>query len=167
MATNLNETAQRSGKTQTLNEVLMQLGYLQPEAKPATQDELLVALLYCTQRLQVDLYGFMVEPWDWIVALQWMQDNGKFKSKPKRPPFTAFNLWLKNNNVPQLHEQCSVRNLTYVNNKIVGARYPWTNVPWEPNVLRRWRVMYRLMAMIWNALSEHDNMSRNCALKHA
>ena len=99
-------------------------------------------------------------------ALQWMQDNSKFKSNPKRPPFAAFNLWLKSNNVQQPHEQCSVRNLTYVNNKIAGARYPWTEVAWEPNVLRRWRVMYRLMGMIWNALSEHDDMSRNKASKH-
>lgn len=165
MATNQNETA-RSGKTQTLNEVLVQLGYLQPETEPATQDELLVELLHCTQRLQVNLYGFMVEPWDWLVALQWMQDNSKFKSNPKRPPFAAFNLWLKSNNVQQPHEQCSVRNLTYVNNKIAGARYPWTEVAWEPNVLRRWRVMYRLMGMIWNALSEHDDMLRNKASKH-
>ena len=162
----MQNSAQRSGKTQTLNEVLMQLGYLQPDTKPATQDELLVALLYCTQRLQVNLYGFMVEPWDWLVALQWMQDNAQFKSNPKRPPFAAFNLWLKNNKVPQLHEQCSVRNLTYVNKKIAGARYPWTEVMWEPSVLRRWRVMYRLMGMIWNALLEHNEVLRNKALKH-
>lgn len=161
-----NETA-RSGKTQTLNEVLKQLGYLQPEAKPATQDELLAALLHCIQRLHVNHYGFMYDAWDWIVALQWMQDNGKFKMNPSRPPYAAFERWLKQNNVPQPHEHCSVRNLTYVNKKIAGARYPWTDVLWEPSIMRRWRAMYVWMNLIWNTLSQHNDVLRKGVSEHA
>lgn len=160
-----NETA-RSGKTQTLDEVLKQLGYLQPESKPATQDELLVALLNCTQRITFRLYSFMNQSWDWIVALQWMQDHAQFKTNPKRPPFEEFKRWLTNNNVPQPHKQCSARNLTYINKIIAGARYPWTDVEWETNELRRWQVMYRLMGMIWDALSQHNDVLRNQASRH-
>ena len=165
MATNQNDSA-RSGKIETLNEVLVQLGYLKPEAQPATQEELLVALLECTQRISVNEFGFMYEAWDWMVALQWMQDNRLFKSNPKRPPFTPFEQWLHDHNVPQIHQRCSTRNLTYTNKKIAGARYPWTDA-WElGNALGRWRTMYHLMTKIWRALSQHNEVLRNKASKH-
>lgn len=164
---NNNEQTARSGKTQTLDEVLTRLGYLQPETQPATQEQLLVMLLDCTQRITSrDCYGFMYESWDWIVALQWMQDKGMFRTNPKRPPFAAFKLWLHKHNVPQRHEQCSTRSLTHVNKMIAGARYPWREVKWEPNIVKRWREMYRLMNWVWKKLSEHNDVSRNDASEH-
>lgn len=161
-----NETA-RSGKTQTFNEALILMGYLRPNAQPATQDELLVALLCSIQRFQLNLNGFMFDAWDWLVALQWMQDHHLFKSNPKRPPFAAFKLWLKAHNVPQLHEQCSVRTLTYANKMIAGARYPWSNTAWTPSIVRRWGVMYRLMNLFWDKLSRHNDMLRKHSSEHA
>jgi hypothetical protein len=152
---NQNETA-NSGKKQTLDEVLEQLGYRKSDFQQATQEEILVAVLASVQRISVNLYGFMDESWDWFVALQWMQDHNQFKSNPKRPPFAAFKAWLHEHNVPQTKEQCSTRSLTHVNQKITGARYPWKGVMWEPNVLPRWRVMYRLMDRIWLALSSNE-----------
>jgi hypothetical protein len=135
--------------------VLEQLGYRKSDFQLATQDEILVALLSSVQRTRVGNYEFMCESWDWLVALQWMQDHGMFKSNPKRPPFAAFKNWLHDNKVQQLKEQCSTRSLTHVNTKIAGARYPWESLLWEPNVLPRWRVMYRLMNRIWLTLSDH------------
>ena len=161
MASNLNETA-RSGKTQTLDEVLGQLGYLQPETESATQDQLLVVLLECVQRITVgERYGFMYESWDWLVALQWMQDKGMFKTNPQRPPFAAFTRWLHQHDVPQLHQQCTPHSLRHANEMIAGVRYPWTEVEWEPNVIKRWHAMYRLMNSVWKTLSRHNDMSRN------
>ena len=139
MATNQIETA-RSGKTETLNEVLIRLGYLQPE-KP-TQDQILAAILTRIQAMYVGDIVLMSSNEDWLIVLQCLQDHGFFKSNPKRPPFAAFIQWLEQNNIPQFIAQCSVRNLTYVNNKIAGARHPWKDVTWEPYILKRWRILY-------------------------
>ena len=164
--TTTNDTA-RSGKTQTLDEVLVQLGYSEPEAQTATQDQHLVMLLECVQRITMpDCYGFMYESWDWLVALQWMQDKGMFKTNPQRPPFAAFSQWLHKQDVPQLHTQCTTHSLRHANKMIAGARYPWTDVHWEPNVIRRWHAMYRLMNSIWKTLSRHNDMSRNEVSEH-
>ena len=157
MATNQIETA-RSGKTETLNEVLIRLGYLQPET-PATQEQVLVAILTRIQRMHTEWYTLMTEHWDWLVVLQCMQDHGFFKSNPTRPPFAAFDQWLRHHNVPQLLAHCSVRNLTYVNKKIAGARYPWTNVQWEPYVLKRWRVTYDTLAKMLKQLQDTNPCS--------
>ena len=94
------------------------------------------------------------ENWDWLVVLQCMQDHGLFKSNPSRPPFAAFNQWLRHHNVPQYRTRCSVRNLTYINNKIAGARYPWTEVKWEPHILKRWRVTYVTLAKMLKELQD-------------
>ena len=158
MATNQNDTA-RSGKTETLSEVLTRRGYLKPEH--ATQDDYLVAILTRIQRMLTPDYVLVTEDWDWIVVLQCMQDRGMFKSNPVRPPLAAFNLWLKTHEVPQLLAHCSVRNLTYVNNKIAGARYPWTNVQWEPFVLKRWRVLYYNLDKMLAELQTMDFSNHN------
>ncbi len=108
--------------------------------------ETLRSALERIQRKYVENRNFlMAEDWDWIVVLQCMQDHRLFKANPKRPPLAAFERWLRENKVPQYLSHCSVRNLTYVNNKIAGARYPWTDVRWEPAVLWRWRVLYRTL----------------------
>lgn len=157
MESNAEQTA-RSGKTETLNEVLIRLGYLQPET-PATQEQVLVAILTRIQRMHTEWYILMTEHWDWLVVLQCMQDHGFFKSNPARPPFAAFDQWLRHNEVPQLLAHCSVRNLTYVNKKIAGARYPWTNVQWEPYVLKRWRITYDTLAKMLKQLQGTNSCS--------
>lgn len=117
-----NETA-RSGKTETLEQVLTRI-----------------------QRMHVpNRYILMSEHWDWLVVLQCMQDHHLFKSNPKRPPLAAFEQWLRKQHVPQLLAHCSVREMSYANTGIRGARYPWADVHWEPYVLERWRVLYRTL----------------------
>lgn len=144
MATNQNETA-RSGKPETLNEVLIRLGYLKPEQ--ATQDDILVAILTRIQRMHVpDRYLLMCEHWDWLVVLQCMQDHNLFKSNPKRPPLAAFDQWLHEHNVPQLLAHCSVYEMSLASRNLRNARYPWAGVTWEPYVLDRWRVLYRTLS---------------------
>ena len=113
----------QSGKTETLDQVLER-----------------IQRMYIPERLYL-----VWEDWDWLVVLQCMQDHGQFKANQQRPPLAAFERWLRENNVPQYRARCSVRNLTYVNKKIMGARYPWTDVTWEPHILKRWRVLYRAL----------------------
>ena len=150
-----NETA-RGGKTQTLTELLEQMGFCPSNLQSATQDQQLVALVTSVQKLSCnDRFVFMAESWDWIVALQWMQDHGMFKTNLTRPPFSAFKAWLHHHNVPQTRTCCSLRSLTHVNQKIAGAHFPWRDIHWESNVLQRWRVMYQLMDRIWSTLTEH------------
>ena len=144
MASNADQTA-RSGKTETLNEVLIRLGYLKPET-PATQEQVLVAILTRIQRMHTEWYTLMTEHWDWLVVLQCMQDHGFFKSNPARPPFAAFDQWLHEHNVPQLLAHCSVYEMSLASRNLRNARYPWAGVTWEPYVLDRWRVLYRTLS---------------------
>ena len=143
----LQDTA-RCGKTETLNDVLIRLGYLNPKNQPHTQEQILVAILSRIQRMHVGLYTLMSEHWDWLVVLQCMQDYNLFKSNPKRPPLAAFDQWLHEHDVPQLLAHCSVREMSYANTGIRGARYPWADVHWEPHVLDRWRVLYRTLGKL-------------------
>jgi hypothetical protein len=153
MAINQIETA-RSGKTETLNEVLIRLGYLQPETL-ATQEQVLVAILTRIQRMHTEWYTLMTEHWDWLVVLQCMQDNNLFKSNPQRPPLSAFVRWMHAQNVPQVLAHCSMRKMSYANNMINGARYPWTDATWEPYVLKRWRVLYRTLSKMLYEMNVH------------
>lgn len=137
-----------SGKTETLNEVLIRLGYLNPEMQPYTQEQILVAILSRIQRMHVGLYTLMSEHWDWLVVLQCLQDHNLFKSNPKRPPLAAFDQWLRQQNIPQLLAHCSVYEMSLANRNIRNARYPWANVTWEPYVLQRWRVLYRTLSKL-------------------
>lgn len=130
-----NETA-RSGKTESLTEVLTRI-----------------------QGMHTEYYTLMSEHWDWLVVLQCLQDHNLFKHNPKRPPFAAFEQWLRKQNIPQYIAHCSVRNLTYANNKIAGARYPWTNVAWEPHVLKRWRITYATLAQMLTQFQDTNQCS--------
>ena len=141
---NQNDSAQRSGKTETLDEVLIRLGYLKPE-QTASQDERLAAILTRIQRMNTEWYTLMSEHSDWLVVLQCLQDHHLFKSNPKRPPLTEFIAWLNTNHVPQLLAQASVRSMSHANNRINGARYPWTDVTWNRHVIRRWRILYETL----------------------
>lgn len=141
MTTNVNETA-RSGKTETLNEVLVRMGWLQPE-KEKTQEEVLVAILTCIQCQHSKSYILMTEHWDWFVVLQCLQDHGLFKSNPKRPPLGAFVLWLQEHHIPQYKAHASVYEMSLASRRLRSARYPWTGVAWEACVLARWRVLYK------------------------
>lgn len=155
MAELQNNSAERSGKTQTLNEVLMQLGYLKPEGKESTEDEILRAVLTRIQRMHVpDRYILMSEHWDWLVVLHCLQDHNLFRSNPKRPPLSAFAAWVKQNNIPQLLAHCSMREMSLANTGIRGARYPWAGVAWEPYVLNRWRILYRTLDKLLTELEQ-------------
>ena len=88
------------------------------------------------------------EDWDWLVVLQCMQDNNLFKSNPKRPPLSAFVIWLREHQIPQYRAKYSMREMSLANTGIRSARYPWVDVTWEPNVLSRWRVLYRHLDMM-------------------
>ena len=135
----------RSGKPETLTEVLTRMGYLKPEQ--TTKDDTLVAILTRIQRMHVpNRYILMWEHWDWLVVLQCMQDHNLFKSNPKRPPLAAFDQWLHSHNVPQLLAHCSVYEMSLANRNIRNVRYPWAGVTWEPYVLDRWRVLYRTLS---------------------
>ena len=152
----LQDTA-RSGKTETLNEVLVRLGYLDSEKKPYTQEQILVAILSRIQRMHVGLYTLMSEHWDWLVVMQCMQDHGLYKSNPKRPPLSAFAAWVKQQNIPQLLAHCSMREMSLANTGIRGARYPWADVTWEPYVLERWRVLYRTLSKMLTEMRQSSH----------
>ena len=142
----LQDTA-RSGKAETLAEVLTRMGYLKPEA--ATQDDYLVAILTRIQRMHVpDRYFLMCEHWDWLVVLQCLQDHNLFKSNPKRPPLAAFDKWLHDHDVPQLLAHCSVYEMSLASRRIRNARYPWADVTWEPYVVDRWHMLYRTLSQM-------------------
>jgi len=131
MTATSNQSA-KSGNSETLDHVLERIQHM-----------------YIPER-----FYLVWEDWDWLVVLQCMQDHQLFKANPKRPPFTEFEQWLEQNNVPQLLAHCSERNLRYVNKKIRGARYPWKDVVWEPHVLRRWRVLYRTLDKMFIELQD-------------
>jgi len=128
MERDFNDTA-RSGKTETLEQVLTRI-----------------------QRMWIpDRYILMSEHWDWLVVLQCMQDNDLFTIHPQRMPLTEFTTWLRIHNVPQMLAKCTKRTMSYANDAINGARYPWDDVKWNPYVLERWRILYRTL----------DNMLQN------
>ena len=131
MAT-INDTA-RSGKTETLTEVLERI-----------------------QRMWVrDQFILMGEDWDWLVVLQCLQDHHLFKSNLQRPPLSAFVKWMHALDVKEELAHCSMRKMSYANNMINGARYPWTGVKWEPYVLQRWRVLYDTLNRLLYEMEAH------------
>lgn len=137
MATNQNETA-RSGKTETLTEVLERI-----------------------QRMRVkrailnNACPLIIEDWDWLVVLQCLQDHNLFKSNPKRPPLLSFELWMREHNIPQYATKCTMRSMSRANNHIAGARYPWTDVTWEPHILQRWRKLYCTLSKMLYEMDVH------------
>lgn len=88
------------------------------------------------------------EDWDWLVVMQWLQDNGLLKSNPKRPPLKAFEQWLRENTVPQLHTHYSAYELSLAVRRIGGAHYPWKEVKVDLGMIRRWRVLYRYLTKL-------------------
>ena len=122
MKTNFDATA-RSGQTESITQVLTR-----------------IQGMYVQER-----YFLMIEHWDWLVVLQCMQDHNLFRSNPQRPPLKEFVTFLEANHVPQYMAHCSVRTMSYANNSIGGARYPWTDVQWNRNVLERWKNLYETL----------------------
>ncbi len=90
-------------------------------------------------------YILMSEHWDWLVVLQCLQDHNLFKSNPKQPPLTEFVAWLDGQQVPQMLAHASVRTMSYANNHIHGARYPWNDITWNRNVIERWKKLYETL----------------------
>lgn len=132
MTTKQNETA-RSGKTETLEQVLERI-----------------------QRMYIPNYTVLMgEDWDWLVVLQCMQDHGLFKTNPQRPPLSAFVRWMHAHGVKEELAHCSMRKMSYANNMINGARYPWTDVTWEPYVLQRWRILYDKLSHLLYEMEAH------------
>jgi|GEM_PF-2955037 len=149
----------RSGKTESLDEVLTRLGFLNPEAGEPTDTERLVAILARIQHMRVpDHYILMSENWDWLVVLQCLQDHGLFKTNPQRPPFTDFNHWCHQANIPEVRTKRKMRTMSHVNSKLKGARYPWTDTKWHPQVLARWRVLYQTLDHMLVVISSHNDM---------
>ena len=87
-------------------------------------------------------YFLMGDDWDWLVVLQCLQDNGHFKSHPRRPPFAEFVRWLTEHHVPHYYAHYNARKLSNAYKKIGGAVHPWTNVDLSPHMLLRWRDLY-------------------------
>lgn len=91
----------------------------------------------------------MYEDWDWLAVMQWLQDNGLLKNNPKRPPLKAFEQWLCENNVPQLHTHYSAYKMSLAHRCIEGARYPWKNVTkHDTGLVWRWRYLYDEMTQL-------------------
>lgn len=155
-----NNTA-RTAQTETLSEVLIRCGYLKPKADKPTQEELLVAVLDCIQTRKTEWYILMADHYDWLVVMQCLQDNHLFPTNAQRQPFSAFEKWIREKNVHQRLAKCSMRNISYANNKIRGARYPWADVAWEPAVLRRWRVLYRTLNSMLQEVVSNDPSYHN------
>ena len=112
---------------------------------PATQNEQLVAILTRIQGMQTEWYILMTEHWDWLVVLQCLQDRQLFRQNPQRMPLTEFETWIRQNNVPQQLAKCTKRTMSYANDAIHGARYPWTEIGWNKHVLKRWQILYRTL----------------------
>lgn len=90
------------------------------------------------------------EDWDWLVVMQWLQDNGLLKSNPMRPPLTAFEQWLRENYVPQYRTHYSAYELSLAHRHIGGARYPWSEVKNDLGMIRRWRILYNDLTRLMN-----------------
>ena len=132
MTTNQIETA-RSGKTETLEQVLERI-----------------------QRMWVPNRMILVcEDWDWLVVLQCLQDHQLFKTNPQRPPLSEFERWIHTHAVKEELAHCAMRKMSYANNMIGGARYPWTGVTWEPYVLERWRILYQTLSRMLYEMEAH------------
>ena len=132
MTTNQIDSA-RSAKTESLTEVLEHI-----------------------QRMWVrDRFILMGEDWDWLVVLQCLQDHHLFKTNPQRPPLSEFERWLHAHGVKEELAHCAMRKMSYANNMIGGARYPWTDVTWEPYVLVRWRVLYQTLSRLLYEMDAH------------
>ena len=142
-----NNTA-RTAQTETLNEVLIRLGFIEPVSATTTTDERTVEMLTCIQRWTYKWYRLICEHYDWLVVMQCMQDHGLFKSNQKRPPLAEFVRWLESHQVPCVLTQYSTYHLSMAQRAIRDARYPWTEVMWEPNIVKRWRVLYQFLDAI-------------------
>lgn len=120
MGQDFSETA-RTGKTETVTEVLRRIQL----------------------RRIPNRYWLVCEEWDWLAILQCLQDNGLFKSNPSRPPFAAFERWLREMNVPEIGARYSAYEMSLAYRRIGGAHYPWTEVTVDLGMIRRWRVLYK------------------------
>lgn len=92
------------------------------------------------------------EEGDWLVLLQWLQDKGFVQINPVRPPFMAFERWLRENEVTVFHIPYSAYRMSLAHRLVDGARYPWTTFKRQGymGMIKRWCFLYedlsRLMA---------------------
>jgi len=84
---------------------------------------------------------------DWIVLMEVLQDHGLFKMTPQRPPFARFEAWVEETKMPMGLAEPYGEGMTYFMSKayrdIHGARYPWRDVTWCPDMMKRWRALYQ------------------------
>ncbi len=107
-------------------------------------------------------YGFLLwEDRDWLVVLQWLQDNGLFVTNPKRPPIAKFVKWIEETQVPQLLSSCQTESITLANNALNGARYPWNETRMKPHILVRWRALYQNLDKLWTDISTSEQHGEN------
>ena len=103
------------------------------------------------QRMHNAKRMLVADDWDWLVIMQCLQDQGLFKTNPRREPFAAFEAWITNNNMPQYLSQCSAWKMSKAHRAIQTKRYPWKDVTWNPYMLERWRHVYRVFVTLLEA----------------
>lgn len=101
----------------------------------------------------------MVEDRDWLVVMQCLQDHNRFKINHQRPPLKAFVRWLNQQHVPQLLAHCSAERMSEACRQLNSERYPWNNVHWESNLLRRWRILYRQLSHLLEQMEDDSKQS--------
>ena len=122
-------------------------------------DEQLRDVLHHLQRMRKivkeDIKVFLVtEDWDWLVIMECLQDHGMFKVTPERMPYADFETWMRQ--MPQYLSECSAIKLARAGRTLHYARYPWNDVDWNPQVLVRWRALYRILSRQLEELNTRD-----------
>lgn len=102
----------------------------------------------CIFEEELGRYPLVCEDWDWLVIMQWLQDNGLFKNNPMRPPLKAFENWLNENNVPHVRAHYTAYEMSLAHRRIGGARYPWNEVMVDRGMIRRWRKLYTRLSKL-------------------
>ena len=64
--------------------------------------------------------------------------------------------WLQEHHIPQRMTHYDMRDMSYAHNRINGERFPWADVKWQPDVLKRWRVLYEQLTRGMKSLSYND-----------
>ena len=121
--------------------------------KNECSDEQVIEVLTRVQRIRMydkgkdkSINWFLVsEDRDWVIIMQWMQDNDVFWSRPERPPFKEFADWMESIQVPQLLTECNAVTLSRAYCKLGGERYPWKSASVQKHILFRWRVLYQML----------------------
>ena len=113
--------------------------------------ETLRSVLRSIQRMRKEENGLTIFlMWDfadWIVLMEVLQNHGLFKMTHQRPPFASFEAWVEETKMPMGRAEPYGENMAYFMSKayreIHGVRYPWRDVTWRPDIMKRWRALYQ------------------------